>query len=532
MQTRAGRAVLLAMPLLLALLMVAPAHAGQPVAFTSLSGGCSDGTKYLPLQSIDHPSVMVKFQVAGTGSGSFGSSSPYSSYFSAGDTTWQRWNPVVAQALSPFTVACSPSATWTATFYDVPDPPVTFTGRLSSGTSDAELPFRAPTPALFTGALTLDQGLLYVQPSCSAADQSLASSGPAQLGTCTTGGPNHVAYVQLSNSGPPSTYTFTITAQPVTAGKFIVDKSILAPGQIARTTFSLTGGATINAWIQNAAGQSVRQVATSFVTSDDVQLAWDGRDGSGQPAPDGPYHLHIAANDPYGGASNADSPAFTVDGTGPALARTSPIALKPNQALTFTVTDAAAGVDPYEADLRVDGGYVTPSVSANTLSYTPYNNWKDGMHTFQLDAVDKAGNTGTITGSFTTSGTPTTTTTTPTTTTPAPPRTVASLTRSHAVSYVLRTIRSRAGDGFGAKGSHRTSCSRASRLRQNCKFSASVGDASLSGHGQVWYTTDPDDNQFHYRFAVKLIDDYCYYVTRRHDKHRARKCIRNRTWKH
>ena len=111
------------------------------------------------------------------------------------------------------------------------------------------------------------------------------------------------------------------------------------------------------------------------------------------------------------------------------------------------------------------------------------------------------------------------------------PASVSTLTKTAAQSYVLRTLRQRAGEGATGRGSYRFRCSRSNRLRFYCRFSASAGDSSYSGKGPVYYSTDPNDDQVHYRYVVTLLDEYCYYVTQKSNPRRYARCSARRMWR-
>lgn len=110
------------------------------------------------------------------------------------------------------------------------------------------------------------------------------------------------------------------------------------------------------------------------------------------------------------------------------------------------------------------------------------------------------------------------------------PGAVRTMTESDARFYVRRTIRKRAGEGYGASGSYRISCRRLSRLRFSCRFDAFAGDSGLVGRGQVAFSRNPDDNYIHYRYKVKYYDDYCLNVTQRHNPNRNKICTRDTRW--
>src|SRR5439155_463461 len=63
-------------------------------------------------------------------------------------------------------------------------------------------------------------------------------------------------------------------------------------------------------------------------------------------------------------------------------------------------TDATSGVNATAASLRLDGNVVTSSVSGSTLYFTPSSNLGEGAHSISASVPDRAGNVGTVNGSF------------------------------------------------------------------------------------------------------------------------------------
>lgn len=106
--------------------------------------------------------------------------------------------------------------------------------------------------------------------------------------------------------------------------------------------------------------------------------------------------------------------------------------------------------------------------------------------------------------------------------------TVASLTAANARRYALQALRN---NGWAAAadyaGYHHAACHRVSRLRFRCSISGGIGDGSFHGSGEIWYTTDPADDEFHYRFLVRVYDEYCYAI---HHRHRYQLCSKRKTW--
>jgi len=105
---------------------------------------------------------------------------------------------------------------------------------------------------------------------------------------------------------------------------------------------------------------------------------------------DGSHTIAVAALDPVDGIdANPATYTWVIDTTPPTVSITS----EPNNptniataSFTYNGTDTGTGVDHYE--YRIDGGTWT----TDTTGATSFTGLADGSHTFQVEAVDKAGN--------------------------------------------------------------------------------------------------------------------------------------------
>jgi hypothetical protein len=104
------------------------------------------------------------------------------------------------------------------------------------------------------------------------------------------------------------------------------------------------------------------------------------------PVVDGPHTFEVRARDAAGNVSPAASRSWTVDSTPPPVPTidSGPPAVTAATSATFAFSDGEAGVD---FECRVDGGSFAPCTSPEAFS-----GLGDGSHTFEVRALDAAGN--------------------------------------------------------------------------------------------------------------------------------------------
>jgi flagellar hook assembly protein FlgD len=137
--------------------------------------------------------------------------------------------------------------------------------------------------------------------------------------------------------------------------------------------------------VRNAAGTKVKGMSA---TGDIARFAWNLRDSSGKPLPDGSYTWRLKAQDGWGNEALVETDTFVVDSAPPSSTAGTEATAGRKGWLVSPVTvsirakDATSGVGSIQ--WRVDGRSVTrygePAV---------YDG--NGSHTFQYRAVDKAG---------------------------------------------------------------------------------------------------------------------------------------------
>ena len=196
---------------------------------------------------------------------------------------------------------------------------------------------------------------------------------------------------------------FRSTRVPVVMSGLGFDVPYIRPTQITTISYSVEGDVDLSATVQNQSGQAVRTLASGLaVAAGDHTLNWDGLDGSGSPVPDGTYTLEMAYTDAAGN-SGTSQVSIEVDATPPVVSATSSATLNSSNGLVIDVHDALSGLK--SATLAVDGKHAASLNSSGTqFIYVPVGGWAPGSHTWDVTATDKAGNSGSASGTFTTPG--------------------------------------------------------------------------------------------------------------------------------
>jgi flagellar hook assembly protein FlgD len=267
---------------------------------------------------------------------------------------------------------------------------------------------------------------------------SLFRSKPWSAGNtftfASTRTPGFTAYSDPDGAAPPSDFYRSMVALPslrtddVTGAGSGSVLSALAPGDttppvisnlsVAPAPFSPTVGsaASISAtankpvtWsvsILDAAGRTVSSFASS---GDTLSAAWYGRDGAGQPVPDGAYQVIATASDTVGNPPATARAVLALDATPPHLTLTgasgAPILVSPNgdglndslrvsyvlsEAATLVTTVRAAGgagVRTFMVAAPAGPGEVPWDGADTSGAPAP-----DGQYVMDLSAHDAAGN--------------------------------------------------------------------------------------------------------------------------------------------
>ena len=375
----------------------APAYADDPVAFSDLSANCDHDHEQSfhgsPVTAA-HPGVVVRYSVDA------GSARLNSWTVGQGDVVWAAAAGLDPNDSPSVYASCYESSfdvPFTATFFDRPGTPTTFSG--AGGTNGNYLGFVAPGAAQYVADLTLTGGGVEISSPYTDRTQRFASSGQFSIGTLPAGN-RSLSVVGLD--GPRPEWSIRIRALPVAISDLSFDQPVARPGTFLEAGYTTSGDTSVNAVVRNGAGVVVKTLASELhVDSGGHSLPWDGRGDDGQSLPDGSYTLRLDSRDPSGQASSA-STALTLDGTPPAVAITSPATIAPGDAVSGQLVDVLTGIA--SARIEADGGYESVTLPAGQTAFSlapSYGDWKLGAHTLTVTATDGAGNERTVAYTFT-----------------------------------------------------------------------------------------------------------------------------------
>jgi hypothetical protein len=226
---------------------------------------------------------------------------------------------------------------------------------------------------------------------------SLATDGSAD-GTHTI---NLRATDRAGNVSGLFTTSFILDTQPPTItvaspAAHAFTKSVMVTGLV---TDNLSGVASLQGEVDGGSyGPVVFDAQGHF--SFNTGLALDG-------SADGAHTAYLKATDNAGNLSSVFADPFTLDTTPPSITITSPaqgLLTNTNVTITGTVADTLSGVVSLSATVDGSSSVAVAYGSSGTFSFTtalPLDGTKDGPHTVNLTAQDKAGNTDTTPYSFT-----------------------------------------------------------------------------------------------------------------------------------
>lgn len=152
-------------------------------------------------------------------------------------------------------------------------------------------------------------------------------------------------------------------------------------------------------WSADDVGTGVDRFELRLDDGPSLLLEATARGHEFQDLADGSHRVELTVFDAAGHA-RTDAVNFTVDTTPPSISL--PIAARPllfhSPVLTvfFTIEDLTSGID--RAELSLDGG--TPRVLPTNASAYLLSNLKDGPHTLELSATDRAGNERSVIATF------------------------------------------------------------------------------------------------------------------------------------
>lgn len=308
----------------------------------------------------------------------------------AGEVYWGDAPKFAAGETPEVWSECSTAATFTVYLYNVEMAPVSFTGvsyldpSLSfSQQSEEELPFTVRAVAPYVANVSLASGGVEVHGS------RLTSSGTVSLGTLS---PQAYRLRVLSLEGPEAQWTVSINPVPIVVSGVGFSPTLAKQGAADTLGYSLDGDSTITATVANSSGVVVRSLASSLPVpyrSEPYTLTWDGRDGNGNPVPDGVYTATVTSVDPFGNVSSAQA-AITLDSTPPTISVQS-ATIGQNQALLVNFADNLSGV--VTGSVLAVGHLLELAPGQTQLSYIPpAGGWELGHHEISAAATDRAGN--------------------------------------------------------------------------------------------------------------------------------------------
>lgn len=372
------------------LAVAAQSAAADPTPFATASASCSTGWVTFPVQSAEHQNVI--YSVTSIGAQGWDGAEAYY----PGDKVWGQYNWGIEAGTAPtFDLGCS-SGSVQVSLYDLPNAPASYTAASNDADTTSHMFFNALGSGQYVLNATIDQGAITVNGT------TIVSSGQYPLGSLDRG----INELNVwRTSGPAAHYTLSVSEVPVQISKLTFGSTnYAAVGSILTGSFSVSGDTSINAYVRNAAGQVVRHLGSFAVQKGDSSVTWDARGDAGAALPDGAYYLHLDSSDPNGNVTSAETP-ITLDGTPPSAAMISPATISPSQAVTFSLSDGASGVQ--NASLLIDGQEVADYGEyggdhvPSTFSYRDDGyDWTLGKHTWQIKSRDNAGNKGQPGGTF------------------------------------------------------------------------------------------------------------------------------------
>jgi hypothetical protein len=383
---RLGRSFVAALVGLAGVLPAAPAFAADPVQFATLNGPCTTNgnTVYgLPVTS-PHAHILMRYTVA---SGAAYLDSSIDS-ITAGDVIWNPRAVGLNTNDPPSVYAfCDSPETFTATFFDVPTTPTTFSG-IGNDTTGSTVEFVAPGSGQYVADLSLSGGGV----SMNVVDYlafghlaNFASSGQYVLGTISAG--SHDLEI-TALAGPRPTWTVRIYALPVAITDLTFGQPATRPGAFIQAKYTTTGDTVITAVVRAASGQPVKTLASAFpVGEGGNSLSWDATTDAGVPLADGTYTLGVTSLDPSGQTSAASTPIL-IDGTPPSISVRSPSSIQADGAISGQISDALTGV----ASASVTAHGVSGSLRPSNFVYRESGGFSLGRHTIAISATDGAGN--------------------------------------------------------------------------------------------------------------------------------------------
>jgi len=304
--------------------------------------------------------------------------------------------PVLASSVPYLVARCwrAPRQAVSASFFDVPTPPVTYpTLQLAGGldTPSVELPYVVRSRVRFETDVTVTSGFASV------------NGGASFTGTQTFAAERFVprSSVRVRASSPQTAVQVAVRPVPVQVSGMVISRSV-RQNEPSTLAYSADGETKVTIHLVDASGQTRKTYGPFDYPGDSASrvLEVDGRDQAGARAPDGNYTFVLRSEDAYGGRSERSFPAI-FDSTGPAIAADSasttqsPVAVRVSD--SNGVASVSAGVEgttpatifrsPYAYKHRLETLLVRPPALGG---------WKSGSTSILVDATDAHGNRSTI----------------------------------------------------------------------------------------------------------------------------------------
>jgi len=306
---------------------------------------------------------------------------------------------------------------WRVDLLDVPAAPTSFSGEQRYFNTSAQpidpslVAFRAESGADYVADLQVSQGAVTLgrfADAQAAASRStpenqreFASSGTYSFGYLARGGTGLLTL--LPHDGPAAHWQINIRQLSVELTNLASSVRYVRPGMVVRLSYHTSGDTSIDSTIVDRAGHTIRQLATGLgVGRGTHSLSWDGLTSSGARAADGVYTFAVHSTDPTGSAKSLTLP-LTVDTKPPTAKLLGGGVVPADHGIVTLVSDAGSGVAT--AYLNIDGRRVASLQRSQTrIVYLPPAGWTSGRHTFEVIAIDRAGNRGSTRGTFTVRG--------------------------------------------------------------------------------------------------------------------------------
>jgi hypothetical protein len=305
-----------------------------PAPFFSAGGVCSAPAKSMPASTgplaADRGPFLLRV-TAPEAPGTLGAGDDWTRVGGAGvawaydSTTYPRGDSIDTTVGCPSSTGAIP---WTVELFEIPAPPVTFTGVQRYSSTDGKpsvVAFRAAAGEEYTVELQLTQGAVTLarrtqdeyrtlNPVDPSTAHDFASSGSFPFGYLDGGQTGFISVAP--HDGPAAGWQLTVRQLPVRLTDLSTSRPFVTPGTVVRLGYQTSGDAAVDAAVVDAAGNTVRTLASRLdVARGPHTISWDGLSSDGRPVRDGKYQFRVHTSDPAGNEQTATLP-LVVDVTG------------------------------------------------------------------------------------------------------------------------------------------------------------------------------------------------------------------------